>query len=59
MQIILKEEEIKHLGELYMASVIQVSPAVLANMNSSDGPRDSLPRTKAQELRNPREPGAA
>ena len=52
MQITLKEEEIKHLRELYMARVSQVSPAVLATMNSSDGP----PRTKAQELCNPREP---
>ena len=58
MQITLKEEEIKHLRELHMARVSQVSPAVLATMNSSDGSRDTLPRTKAHELCNPREPGA-
>ena len=58
MQITIKEEEIKNLRELYMARVSQVSPAVLATMNSSDGSSDTLPRTKAQELCNPREPGA-
>ena len=58
MQIILIEEEIKHLRELYMARVSQVSPALLAAMNSSDGSRDTPPRTKAQELCNPREPRA-
>ena len=41
-----------------MARFIQGSPAVLATMNSSEGSRDTLPRTKAQELCNPREPGA-
>ena len=41
-----------------MAKVSQVSPAVLATMNSSDGSRDTLPMTKAQELCSPREPGA-
>ena len=56
MQITLNEEEIKHLRELYMVRVSQVSPAVLATMNSSDGFRDTPPRTKAQELCNPREP---
>ena len=58
MQIALKEEEIKHLRELDMARVSQVSPAALATMNSSDGSRDTLPRTKAQMLCTPREPGA-
>ena len=58
MQITLKEEEIKHLRELYMAKVSQVSPVVLATMNSSDGSRDTPPRTRAQELCNPREPRA-
>ena len=58
MQIPLKEEEIKHLRGLYMAKVSQVSPAFLATMNSSDGSRDTLPRTKTQELCTPREPGA-
>ena len=58
MQITLKEEEIKHLRELYMAKVSQVSPVVLATTNSSDGSRDTPPRTRAQELCNPREPRA-
>ena len=40
-QIAFKEEAIKHLKELYMARVSQVSPEVLATMNSSDGPRDT------------------
>ena len=38
-----------------MARVSKSSPAVLATMNSSDGSRDTPPRTKAQELCNPRE----
>ena len=58
MQLTLKEGQIKHLRELYMARVSQVSPTVLATMNSSDGSRDKLPRTKAQKLCTPREPGA-
>ena len=58
MQIAFKEEEVKHLKELYMARVSQVSPEVLATMNSSDGSRDTRPKTKAQELCAPREPGA-
>ena len=41
-----------------MARVSQVSPDVLATMNSSDGSRDTRPRTKAQELCAPREPEA-
>ena len=41
-----------------MAKLSQVSPEVLATMNSSDGSRDTHPRTKAQELFTPREPGA-
>ena len=44
-QITLKEEEIKHLRKLYMARVSQVSPEVLATMNSSDGSSDTPPRT--------------
>ena len=35
-RIALKEEDIRHLKELYMARVSQVSPEVLATMNSSD-----------------------
>ena len=57
-QIGLKEEKIGHLKRLYMARVSQVSPEVLATMNSSDGSRDTRPRTKAQELCAPREPEA-
>ena len=57
MQVAFKEEEIKRLKELYMARVSQVSPEVLATMNSSDGSRNPRPKTKAQELGNPREPG--
>ena len=41
-----------------MARMSQVSPEVLATMNSSDGSRDTRPKTKAQELCAPREPGA-
>ena len=41
-----------------MARVSQVSPEVLATMNSSEGSRDTRPRTKAHELCAPREPEA-
>ena len=41
-----------------MARVSQVSPEVLATMNSSEASRDTRPRTKALELCAPREPGA-
>ena len=58
LQIAHKEEEIKHMKELYMARVSQVSPEVLATINSSEASRDTRPRTKAQELCAPREPGA-
>ena len=57
LQIDFKEEEIKHLKELYMARVSQVSPEVQATMNSSDGSRETRPKTKAQELCAPIEPG--
>ena len=50
MKINLKEEEIKHLRELDMARVSHVLPAVLATMNSSDGSRDTPPRTKADTI---------
>ena len=50
LQMVFKEEEIKHLKELYVARMSQVSPEVLATMNSSEGSRDTRPRTKAQEL---------
>ena len=58
LQIAYKEEEIKHLKELYMARVSRVSPEVLATMNSSEASRDTRPRTRAQELFAPREPEA-
>ena len=58
MQIAFKEEKLKHLKELYMARVSQVSLEVLATMNSSEGSRDTRTRTKAQELCSPREPEA-
>ena len=58
MQMAFKKEEIKHLKELYMARVSQVSPEVLATVNSSEGSRDTHPREKAQELGSPREPEA-
>ena len=54
LQIAYKEEEIKHLKELYMARVSQVSPEVLATMKSSEASRDTRPRTSAQELCAPR-----
>ena len=57
IRIAFKEEEIKHLKELYMASVSQESPEVLATMNSSGGSRDTHPMTKTQELCTQREPG--
>ena len=46
LQMAFKEEEIKHLKEL-MARVSQMSPEVLATMNSSEASRDTRPRTKA------------
>ena len=58
LQIAHKEEEIKHLRKLYIARVSQVSPEVLATMNSSEASRDTRPRTRAQELCAPREPEA-
>ena len=58
MQIAFNEEEIKHLKELYMARVSHVSPEVLATINSSDGSRDTRPKSNTQELCAPRESGA-
>ena len=58
LQIAYKEEEIKHLKELYMARVSQVSTDHLATMNSSEASRDTRRRTRAQELCAPREPGS-
>ena len=57
LQMVFKEGEIKHLKELYVARMSQVSPEVLATMNYSEGSRNTLPRTKAQELCAPRELG--
>ena len=53
-----KEDEIKHLKELYMAKVSQVSQEVLATMKSSEGSRETRPKTRVQELRTPRGPEA-
>ena len=50
LQMAYKEDEIKHLKELYMAKVSQVSPEVLASMKSSEGSNDTRPGTTAQEL---------
>ena len=58
LRIAYKEEEIRHLKELDMAKVSQVSPEVLATINSSEASRDTRPGTRAQELCAPREPEA-
>ena len=58
LQIASKEEEIKHLKELYIARVSQVSTEALATMNSSEASRDTRPGTRAQKLCAPREPEA-
>ena len=44
LQVAYKEDEIKHLKELYMAKVCQASLEVLATMKSSEGSRDTRPR---------------
>ena len=43
LQVAYKEDEIKHLKELYMAKVSQVSQEVLATMKSSEGSSDNAP----------------
>ena len=50
LQVAYKEDEIKHLKELYRGMVSQVSPEILASMRSSEGSNDTRPRTTAQEL---------
>ena len=50
LQVAYKEDEIKHLKELYMAKVSQASPEILASMRASEGSNDTRPRTTAQEL---------
>ena len=50
LQVAYKEDEIKHLNKLYMAKVSQVSQEVLATMKSSEGSRDTRPKTRVQEL---------
>ena len=45
-----KEDKIKHLKELYMAKVSQVSQEVLATTKSSEGSSDTRPKTRVQEL---------
>ena len=59
LQVAYKEDEIKHLKELYMAKMSQVSPEVLATVNSSEGYRDTRPRTRVHELCTPRGPGSS
>ena len=49
LQVAYKEDEIKHLKELYMAKVSQVSQEVLATMKSSEGSSDTRPKTRVQE----------
>ena len=58
LQVAYKEDEIKHLKELYMAKVSQVSQEVLATMKSSEGSRETRPKTRVQELCTPRGPEA-
>ena len=56
LQLAYKEVEIKHLKELYMAKVSQVSQEVLATMKSSEGSRDTRTKARVQELCTPRGP---
>ena len=58
LQVAYKEDEIKHLKELYMAKVSQVSQEVLETMKSSDRSRDTRPKTGVQELCTSRGPEA-
>ena len=58
LQVAYKEDEIKHLKELYMAKVSQVSQEVLATMKSSEGSSDTHPKTRVQELSTSRGPEA-
>ena len=58
LQVTSKEEEIKHLKELCLAKLGQISPEVLATMYS-DGSKDASSRTKTQEPCIPREPVAS
>ena len=50
LQVAYKEDEIKHLKELYMAKVSRVSQEVLATMKTSEGSSDTCLRTRVQEL---------
>ena len=58
LQVAYKEDEIKHLKELYMAKVSQVSQEVLATMKSSEGSSETRPKTRVQELCTSRGPEA-
>ena len=58
LQVAYKEDEKKHLKELYMAKVSQVSQEVLATMKSSEGSRDTRPKTRVQGLCTSRGPEA-
>ena len=46
LQVAYKEDEIKHLKELYMAKVSHLSQEVLATMRSSEGSSDTRPQDK-------------
>ena len=59
LQVAYKEDEIKHLKELYMAKVSQVSQEVLATMKSSEGSSDTRSKTRVQELCASRGPEAS
>ena len=50
LQVAYKEDEMKHLKDLYMAKVSQVSQEVLATMKPSEGSRYIRPKTRVQEL---------
>ena len=58
LQVSYKEDEIKHLKELYMAKVSQLSQEVLATRKSSEGSSDTRPKTRVQELCTSRGPEA-
>ena len=51
LQVAYKEDEIKHLKELYMAKVSQVSQEVLATMKSSEGSSDARPSEGSSDAR--------
>ena len=58
LQVAYKDDEIKHLKELYLAKVSQMSQENLATMRSSEGSSDTRPKTKVRELCTSRGPEA-